>query len=492
MNAPPIRVLIVEDEVIIAAALAVRLRALGYLIAATVSDAARALSVAAEQAPDVVLMDIQLNGARTGIDAAQRLREQLDIPVVFTTAYADAATLEQAKGTEPYGYLLKPYDDSSLKVAIELAVHRHRAEQDRQILQRQLLQSQKLESIGRLTSGIAHDFNNLLSIIYATSEMLELRPDRAPMLLGELRSAVSRGASLIRRLLLFSRPKSVRVDDVDVGESLLSLRKLLRRLLGPEVQLRLDTPDAPLLARIDPLHLDQLVMNLVINARDAMPDGGEVTISASAAAESWLRLSVRDSGQGIAPEHLERIFEPFFTTKAADRGTGLGLSVVRQIVQGVGGSVAVSSELGKGTTFIARLPRSAEDTSVPDEAPALPEAPRPGRRVLVVDDDPHVREVLALMLRSAGHEVTEASGVGDAISAMSSAQSPFELLLTDVMMPYIRGPVLAEALCRAHPSLKVGYISGYTGNLDGVSPLLAKPFRRDALLRFVDQLLSAP
>ena len=491
MNAPAVQVLIVEDEAIIAAALSVRLRGLGYTVTATASSYERALQSAVDLPPDVVLMDIQLRGSRSGIEAAQRIQESLGIPVVFTTAYADAETIEQAKLTEPYGYLLKPFDDSSLKVAVELAVYRRRSERERQTLERQLLQSQKMESVGRLAGGIAHDFNNLLAIIYGISEMIQLRPEATQRLLPDLQHAVDRGAALIRRLLLFSRPEAPRLADIDVGAALSSLRKLLQRLMGADVRLIVASPAEPLHARLDPLQLDQLVMNLAVNARDAMPGGGEVVIGLSAPSADWLELSVQDSGVGISAEHIDRIFEPFFSTKAPDEGTGLGLSVVRRIVQGFGGEVSVTSEIGAGSTFRVRLPRAQ---GVLPEAVVLAPTPaveRPGRRILVVDDDEPVREILALMLRSAGHEVAVAAGVGEAIAAMSAPGLPTELLLTDVMMPYIRGPELAAALCRVHPGLRVGYISGFAGDLDA-HPLLSKPFRRDTLLQFVDRLLAAP
>ncbi|MFT4980002.1 MAG: CheY-like chemotaxis protein, partial [Myxococcota bacterium] len=256
MQTPPTRVLIVEDEAIIAAALAVRLEGLGYDISATVADADQVLTAAVAHPPDVALMDIHLKGARTGIDAAGQLQSKLGVPVVYTTAYADAETLAQAKLTVPYGYLLKPYDDSSLKVAIELAVYRCRAERQRRALELQLLQAQKLEAVGRLASGIAHDFNNLLTIIYGISEMIELHPQTSPKLLPDLRAAVDRGSGLIRRLMLFSRTQKAEVADVDVCEALASLRKLLQRLMGVGVQLRVKLHPQVLYARLDPLQLD--------------------------------------------------------------------------------------------------------------------------------------------------------------------------------------------------------------------------------------------
>jgi signal transduction histidine kinase len=496
-----IRVLIVEDEAIIAAALSVRLQGLGYVVSGMASSAEQAIAEVSAASPDVVLMDIQLSGEQRGIQAAQTIQEEMGIPVVFTTAYADPATIERAKLTEPYGYLLKPYDDSSLKVAIELAVYRHRSERERRLLERQLLQSQKMESVGRLAGGIAHDFNNLLAVIYGISELISMQPQMAPRLQPDLQAAVDRGAALIRRLMLFSRPETPRLTVVDVGQALSSLRKLLQRLLGTSVRLVIQLPPGTIFGHLDPLQLDQLIMNLVVNARDAMPQGGEVVLSSHNVDEDWLEIHVRDSGVGISPEHLDQIFEPFFSTKDPDAGTGLGLSVVRRIVQGCGGEISVRSTIGLGTTFVVRLPRASvkqqADSGEPEQTPApvlmpAPEPPaveRASARVLIVDDENAVRSVTAMMLRFAGYEVTEADGAGQALSILSAGTASFDLLLTDVMMPYMRGPELAAVLRRVHPTLRVGYISGFTGVLSDVKPLLAKPFRRDALLRFVDEQL---
>ena len=483
----PVHVLIVEDETIIATALAVRLKGLGYHVLAATSSAADALRSVQQNPPDVVLMDIRLSGETSGIEAAQHIQETFDVPVVFTTAYADPDTVMRVKKVEPYGYLLKPYDDSSLQVAIELAVYRHRAERERRRLEHQLLQSQKMDVIGHLAGGIAHDFNNLLAIIMGTAEMMKRRPDLQPQLIPDLFQTVGRGSALIRRLMLFSRPDSVQPRDVNVSAALTSLRTLLQRLVGPLFPLTMSCP-SELFVFLDPLHFDQLVMNLVINARDAMPEGGEIVVEVSAHEGQWITLSVEDTGEGISPENLEQIFEPFFSTKDASDGTGLGLAVVRRIVQRCGGSVSVDSTVTVGTTFTVTLPQVLSPQISDQILPTASSSQSVKRRILVVDDEPMVRELVTLQLQSDGHEVVGAEGPGQAIAIMQEHDA-FDLLLTDVRMPYMNGPELARILRRTHPSIKVGFFSGYAGK-EEVSPLIFKPFTRHALLQFVDDLFD--
>ena len=503
--APP-RILIVEDEVIIAAALEARLRALGYQVVGRARTGLQAIALAEELLPDVILLDIRLDereGAVDGVDVAEWLRDNLSLPVVFTTAYADTATVNRARAVDAYGYLIKPYDDTVLRTTLELALYRHRAEAQRRALEHQLRESQKLEVVGRFASSIAHDFNNLLTVIYSSTELMALLPHEHAALLAEIQGAVQRGAALSRRLLLFSRRTAGNPRDIELRASLSELMPLLRRLVGDDVRLHAAL-DGPLHARMDPVQLDQIVMNLVVNARDAMPAGGSLHLSLRAASHEELpvalqhspfaafaRLDVRDSGVGIAPDMVGRIFEPFFTTKQDGRGTGLGLSILRSILDELGGDVAVSSVIGRGSTFHVWIPALSEppvhSAASTEDAAA---ADRGQITVLLVDDDALVRQTLQSMLSLSGYTVLAADGPGQALSILQSGLPRLDLLLTDVSMPYMRGPDLAETLRRTLPQLRVGYLSGLPAADIPPELVLLKPFDRAALLRFVAECLQ--
>jgi signal transduction histidine kinase len=488
------RVLVVEDEVVIAAALAARLERLGYQVVGEARGEADALELALEHRPELVLMDVRLRGRDDGIRAASAIRDHLQVPVVFTTAYTDVDTLARAKDTAPHGYLVKPYDEASLRVAVELALHRAAAERERDRmraeharLEEKLRQSQKLEAVGRLSSAVAHDFNNLLAVIGSAAELGELAPERVPDLLDTIQLTVDRGAALTRRLGSFARVREARPRTLDLAQALDGLRGLLPRLLGGAIQVEMDLPQGALPVRIDPVHVDQILLNLAANARDAMADGGIFRIAARHAADR-VELRVSDTGTGIPEAVLPRIFDPFFTTKAEGVGTGLGLATVGELVELADGTIEVDSAPGEGTRFVLSWP-VAGPVAVPAPASSRPSGLAAVGTVLLVDDDPWLRDLVGRHLALGGHRVLRAEGLGRAVLAVE--EEPVDVALVDVQLPGIGGVEVAATLRRLRRGLRVGFMTGRPdpSALPEGAPVLAKPFGRADLLAFVGERL---
>ena len=383
---------------------------------------------------------------------------------------------------------------------------------EQRALEAQLRQSQKMEAVGQLAGGVAHDFNNLLTIIDVHAELALEELDEAHALradLLEVKKASERAAGLTRQLLAFSRKQLLQPERLTLNEVVAGVEPMLRRLIGEDIQViaRLDPACGSVFA--DPGQLEQVIINLAVNARDAMTGGGMLTIdTANVAVDErsaddhaamlgrYVCLSVTDTGCGIPPDVAERIFEPFFTTKAAGQGTGLGLSTVYGIVRQSGGHILVDSEPGQGTSFRVYLPTAA----VPE--PALPDIPERSacpcgtETVLLVEDEDAVRALARRILERQGYTVLDACNGRDAV-AVAARGGRIDLVLTDVVMPEMNGRALAEALAVSRPSLPVLYMSGYTddeivrrGLLDTSSGLLQKPFTADSLARAVRSALA--
>jgi PAS domain S-box-containing protein len=638
MTAP--RILIVEDERIPAFNLQQGLKKLGYDVPAVAASGAEALRLIDEQAPDIVLMDIHIEGPIDGIETARRIPAELMIPVIYLTAYSEEATLQRATATKPHGYLLKPFSDRELHATIQMVLQRHevelalrrseaelrrsredfrylfknsplpkwvfdietakfldvndaaiatygfsrdeflamtifdiRAPEDaakaarfleadlpeymevrnwrhmrkdgepiqvdgfshalefdgrparivvvidvtqRNIAEEQLRQAQKMEAIGQLTGGVAHDFNNLLAIIQGNLELLSEKippdPPISNFVAAALRAA-ERGAILTQRLLAYSRQQPLESQVVTVEILVANVVILMRRTLGAAIDVKVSIAPDCSRVRIDPNQLENALLNLAVNARDAMPEGGCLTIEANNAildpdyaAENvevvpgaYVMLAVSDNGTGMAPDVVRRAFEPFFTTKPVGRGTGLGLSMVFGFVKQSGGHIKIYSEMGRGTSVKLYLPRADQEAPSQDaEIRAHTPISGKGENIMVVEDDPALRQVIVTLLTDLGYHTADAEDGMVALDMIDGGRH-FDLVLTDVVLPNgISGPTLAATATKALPSLKVLYMSGYTRDAmqhnrvlgEGAS-LMMKPFRKRDLAQKIRELLDA-
>jgi two-component system cell cycle sensor histidine kinase/response regulator CckA len=385
---------------------------------------------------------------------------------------------------------------------------------DRRRLEEQLRQSQKMQAVGRLAGGVAHDFNNLLTVILGYSDVLLQGLEPGPLLKAtqEVRRAGERAAALTRQLLAFSRKQTLVPEVLDLGDVVSGLSTMVERLIGEDVKVSVVV--SPGLGRVkaDRGQLEQVVMNLAVNARDAMPKGGSLLFElqnvelhdsytathAEIKPGPYVLLAISDTGAGMDAETQKRIFEPFFTTKEAGKGTGLGLATVHGIVHQSGGAIDVYSEPGRGTTFKVYLPRFTDDGAVPRAVSGdHPTLAAETETVLVVEDEAAIRQLTKLMLQKAGYTVLLAESPGAAERIAGSHPGPIHLMLTDVVMPGMRGPDLAERLLRLRPDLRVLYMSGYTDNaiahhglLDAGTDFLQKPFTSLQLLQKIREVLS--
>ena len=634
------RILVVEDERIVAKDLQSQLEKLGYAVPGVASSGAEALQKAAETRPDLILMDIRLKGEMDGVETSQLVRDQFNIPVIYLTAYADENTLKRAKITEPFGYIVKPFEERELRTNIEIALYKHRMErklreselwlattlksigdgvittdsrervtfmnrvaealtgwkqedavgkeltqvltilhketrasaknpvtkalQEGQVVElamdtvlvssdgeeipiadtaapivddkgnlagavlvfrditehrrveESLRESHKMEAVGRLAGGVAHEFNNLLMVIRGYSELLLQRSSANDLVrtnAEEIRKAADRAASLTRQLLAFSRKQVLQPKVLDLNAVVTEVEKMLRRLIGEDIELTavLDLALGPVKA--DPGQIEQIILNLAVNARDAMPQGGRLTLKTAnvtldqayvrqhlgATPGPYVLLAVSDTGVGMDAETRSHIFEPFFTTKGAGKGTGLGLSTVYGIVKQSGGTIWVESAPGRGTTFEIYLPLVEETAASGELHRALP-APTPGgtETILVVEDEMSVRKLAAEFLGSNGYRVLEAQDGAEALQVCEEHRAPIHLLMTDVVMPGMSGRELAVRLTGARPEMKVIYVSGYTddaivqhGVREEGTVFLQKPFSLDALARTVREALDS-
>jgi len=385
----------------------------------------------------------------------------------------------------------------------------------RLILEEQLRHSQKMEAVGRLAGGIAHDFNNLLTAIIGYTEIvltsLDPKDDRRADA-EEIGRAAMRAADLTRQMLAFSRRQVLQLKVIDLNTALSKVEPMLRRVIGEDIVMTVTGKATAAFVRVDPGQVEQVVMNLVVNARDAMPQGGRLTVetgdavlddaaladSPDARPGAYVMLSVSDTGTGMSPEVRARIFEPYFTTKDVGKGTGLGLSTAYGIVRQSEGHISVSSEIGLGTTFRIYLPRAEapEQRAVDAGGEKMPEGTE---HILLVEDDPSVRRLSKELLTRLGYSVTEAASGRAGLALGSDDTRHFDLALCDVILGDMSGPAVAEALSALRPSIRVLYMSGYTdeaivrtGVLDEGKPFLQKPFTPMQLATKIRDILDEP
>ena len=386
---------------------------------------------------------------------------------------------------------------------------------EQRVLERQLRMAQKMEAIGRLSGGIAHDFNNLLGVIIGYSQVLKknLGPGNPAFEYAEeIEKASQRAVSLTRQLLAFSRQQVLEPAIVNLNTLVADMEKMLPRLIGEDIELKLVLDSALGQVKADRGQIEQVLMNLAVNARDAMPDGGRLSIQTSnveldavyvrqhpgSRPGQYIMLSVTDTGTGIDPEIQGQIFEPFFTTKERDKGTGLGLATVYGVVKQSGGYIAVESEKGKGASFQVYLPRLAQPIDVCAESSPAPVTVRGWETILLAEDADALRKLAQMFLKENGYQVLAAANGTEALQLARQHAGAIHLLLTDVVMPGMNGRMLAERLAPFHPGMRVLYMSGYTdsfiaghGVLEAGTHLLHKPFTEETLTRRVRLVLDS-
>jgi two-component system, cell cycle sensor histidine kinase and response regulator CckA len=511
-----IRVLLVEDSDSDAELVVRALKRGGYAPQhERVQNAADLRAALARQSWDIVLSDYYLPGfdALAALAALQEVAPDIPLIVVSGSVGEDTAVAAMQAGAADYVMKdrLQRLAPAVTRVVAAAAEHR-----DRRELERRLLQSQKMDAVGRLAGGVAHDFNNVLTAILGSVELL-LTDERGAERREELdiiRDAATRAQDLIRQLLAFSSRQVLQPTVLDCNGLVKNLSKMLRRVIGEDIQLT--TTLAPGLGpvRADAGQLEQVLVNLAVNARDAMPDGGRLAIATANAdfdtahavpdhapplpPGHYVVLRVTDSGTGMDAQTQARMFEPFFTTKPQGKGTGLGLATVYGIVRQSGGHIDVDSALGRGTTFRIYLPRADGPFEEALAAPATSAPVVPGREtVLLAEDDPLVRLLARKVLEKAGYTVLVAASGADALTLAEGHAGAIDLLVTDVVMPEMSGRDLMRRLTQRHDGIKVLYVTGYAdeavahhGVLDPGTAFLPKPFTPDRLTRKVREVLD--
>jgi two-component system, cell cycle sensor histidine kinase and response regulator CckA len=467
-----------------------------------------------EWKPDLVISDYSLPGM-DGMGVLKTVREMnTEVPFIFVSGtIGEERAIESLKGGAT-DYVVKDRLGgflSKVKRALREADDRDR----RRKLEQELRQAQKMEAIGRLAGGVAHDFNNLLTVItgYARLALSRARPgDELSGDLEEVIRASEGAASLTRQLLTFSRRQVLAPMVLNLNQRVTEMTKMLKRIIGEDVELA--TRLEPSLGNIkaDPGQVEQVIMNLAVNSRDAMPKGGTLTIETAnvtldeaeqrdrpdAPPGLHVLLTVRDTGTGMTPETKAHLFEPFFTTKEQGKGTGLGLSTVYGIVRQSGGSIEVISELDRGTSFLIRLPRVEEHVDESKGTKVARRAPAGSETVLVVEDSDSLRRLVHHVLQKQGYKVLLANDGESALKMSVEYEGPIHLLLTDVVMPRMGGPELANQLLQRRPDTRILYSSGYIekagldiGAVGNRFAFLAKPFTPDELARRVREALEA-
>jgi signal transduction histidine kinase len=517
LPAKPIRALLVEDSERDAELLLHELAEGGYDVASLRVETADAMRVALlTQTWDVVLSDYSMP-TFSAPDALRVLHETgLDVPFIIVSGTIGEETAVTALKAGASDFLVKgrlarliPALDRELR---EAQARRDRAEAQA-ALEEQLRQAQKMEAIGQLAGGIAHDFNNLLTAILGYCQLLtdQIGPDKAVGRdLREIMTAAQRAAGLTRQLLAFSRRQLLAVTALDLNEAVRSIETMLTRLIGERVTIETTLADDLHAVMADATQLEQVLLNLSVNARDAMPHGGVLSIRTRNAPAApgvgavggdgpgaRVELIVADTGVGIPPDLRKKIFEPFFTTKERGHGTGLGLAAVHGIVMQLGGTIEVESRVGEGTEFRVSLP-ATQAAAVPRRPPTKVQPSSIGTEtVLLVEDEPGVRAFIRTALQRFGYRVHEAESAEQALALVEAGRPSIQLLLTDVVLPRMSGRGLAEQLRRSCPGIRVLFMSGYSeevstreGFLESGVQLIEKPFTVQALLGRIRQSLA--
>jgi len=511
-----LRVLFVEDQEKDVELLARELRRGGYDLVPDRVDTPEGFTAALDrQEWDLILCDYRMPRFSTVTALAMTKERKVDIPFIVVSGTIGEETAVEALRAGAHDFMSKDHL-TRLLPAIDRELREAASRAERRKLELQYHQAQKLEAVGHFAGGIAHDFNNLLTVISGYVELAILRlpeGDTTRRHLTEVREASERAATLVRQIASFSRQQVVEHRVFDLNTVMARMDRLLLRVLGEDIDFDMDLDAKSAWILGDPGQTEQVLMNLVVNARDAMPNGGRLQIGTAAEELDegdphcalglhpgpHVLLTVSDDGTGMDAETMAHAFEPFFTTKAEGKGTGLGLATVHGIVQRCGGAVFISSEPGLGTTFRIYFPAAEAG----EEASGLPrdagKAVGGSEIILVVEDDAQIRGLATHVLRDNGYRVFEVANPAEALALSGKVTCPINLMLTDVALLGMSGPDLATRLASTRPAMKVLFISGYAVGGDGRHSIprvgarfLPKPFTPDPLLRSVREALDAP
>lgn len=479
-------------------------------------DGRSALAAFSRCRPDIVLLDVLMPGM-DGFAVCEAIRREpgaQDLPIVMVTGLDDTDSITRAYDMGATDFITKPINWTILGYRVRYVLRAQQAILQRHKLEELLFQSQKMEAIGRLAGGVAHDFNNILMAIIGCSDLLLNQMDMQESghhLVTEIRDAAEQAASLTNQLLAFSSKQVLQPQTFDLRLELAEMEKMLRRMIGEDIQLITTPGSEPALIEADPGQIKQVVMNLVINARDAMPRGGRITMTISNVhleeahdhrhlerePGPYVVLAISDTGEGMDPVTQARIFEPFFTTRKRHKGTGLGLSSVHGIVKQSGGFICVSSEPGLGSTFKIFLPKVEQPENEMVLKGQSAKSPQGSETILIVEDNAVVRRVVKKILINLGYQVLEAADSDEALGICAEYSGPIHLLFTDVIMPGMNGRDLAERWVARRPNTKIIFTSGYTedtiahqGALEEGIHFMQKPYRPDLLARKIREVLD--
>ncbi len=493
-------IMMVDDEPINNAIVQIYMAEEGYHKFVPVEDSTLAMSTLEETRPDLLLLDLMMPDV-SGFDILVAVRSHpkyKHLPVIILTASADAKNKLKALDLGATDFLAKPLDKSELGLRVRntLCVKAYQNQ-----LEEQLHQSQKIESLGRLAVGVAHDYNNMLTVILGNVELGQMKVEPSSPVkvnLEQILEATNRSRDITRQLLAFARKQIINPKVIDLNASVENTLKMLRKLLGENIDLAWHPKEDLWSVKIDTSQLDQILANLCINASDAITDVGKMTIETDVVSfgeddckghpglipGEYARLTVTDTGCGMDTDTLDKIFEPFFTTKQTGQGTGLGLATVYGIVKQNNGYINVFSEPDQGTTFKIYLPRCEEKCVVLKKVPLIEVQKGQGETILLVEDEVAIVKLVTAMLEDLGYRVLAANSPAEALTLAKGHQSDeMQLLLTDVVMPDMNGRDLAKQIQRMHPNIKTLYMSGYTtdviahhGVLDEGLNFIQKPF----------------
>jgi signal transduction histidine kinase len=511
----PEKILIVDDDRTMRLLARATLEKYGFQVEEA-ENGVLALAAFQDFQPNLILLDVlmpKMDGFATCMEI-RKLPEGEKLPIVIITGLDDEDSINRAFKAGATDFITKPITWALLGYRVRYILRASQEWQRRQQLEEQFFQAQKMEAVGRLAGGVAHDFNNILTVIRGCTEFIFSRLEENDPLHQDVASvleASEQAACLTRQLLAFSRKQVLQPKVFDLNNIVSNLEKMLCRIIGEDIELKTVLESEAMAIKADPGQLEQVIMNLIVNARDAMPRGGKLTIETAkvfldeAYCElhvdinpgPYVLLAISDTGLGMDPEVQARIFEPFFTTKQKEKGTGLGLATVHGIIRQSEGFIWVYSEPGQGTTFKIYLPEAQEKVEEQRTALAPAVSCQGNENILIVEDDDLVRCVARRILEHYGYSILEARTGKEALAIGEQNPEPIHLLLTDVIMPEMGGKELVDRWKDLHAETKVIFTSGYTENaivhngaLDSNIYFIQKPYRPAALARLVREVLN--